>query len=198
MLFERQSWSIPGSALCLHTQWLSPEALALPVPDPRVIRAEQIYSRRLIFRLFSMLRRCLSLWESGHTSKQTYKFGLKPPTHYSLFTASRLKWDRSRTITGFLSPCGVFFFVVASAPLLCSQQMATLNERNKWGLKKLHDKFSHFPVWATQTILDGKEVVTHRFEGDVAHCVCFQRWMLYMDCFQLTIAHLTAQWIVGD
>lgn len=51
---------------------------------------------------------------------------------------------------------------------------------------------------STQTILDGKEVVKHRFEGDAARCVCFQRWMLYTDRFQLTIAHLTAQWIIGD
>lgn len=33
-------------------------------------------------------------------------------------------------------------------------------------------------------------------EGDSVLRVCFQRWMLYIDCFQLTIACLTAQWIV--
>lgn len=31
---------------------------------------------------------------------------------------------------------------------------------------------------------------------DSAFHVCFQRWMLYTDCFQLTKACLTAQWIV--
>lgn len=31
---------------------------------------------------------------------------------------------------------------------------------------------------------------------DSAFRVCFQRWMLYTDCFQLTKACLTAQWIV--